>query len=134
MALINKIATITDGRGDLSFVQHPDHLPFPISRVYYLYNVPAETPRGFHAHLELQQIMIALNGSFDVILDNGTHREKIRLDRPDQGLVIDKMIWREMENFSPGAICLVLASLPYDEADYIRDYDQFLKIVGESPR
>lgn len=124
------IPKITDGRGDLSFLQYPTHVPFMISRAYFLYNVPENTARGFHAHRELQQAMIAVSGSFDVILDDGRNREKVTLNRPDQCLLIGKRFWREMENFAPGSVCLVLASCSYDESDYIRDYDEFLRIVG----
>ncbi|HMO12753.1 MAG TPA: FdtA/QdtA family cupin domain-containing protein [Pirellulaceae bacterium] len=116
-----------DGRGDLTFIEYPQHIPFPIARVYYLYNVPGVMARGFHAHRELKQLMIALNGSFEVLLDNGHHRETVSLCQPDQGLYIGPMIWHEMKNFSPGSICLVLASQHFDESDYIRSYADFLQ-------
>lgn len=127
--MIIELPTVSDERGDLGFLQYPDHLPFKVSRVYYLYNVPSTMARGFHAHKELQQVMIALHGSLDVILDDGNRRTRIHLNKPDHGLLIDKMIWREMENFSPGSICLVLASMAYDEGDYIRSYEEFLELA-----
>jgi len=120
---------LADGRGDLTFIEYPQHSPFEIARVYYLYNVPGNTARGFHAHRQLQQILIALNGSFDVVLDNGHSRETVALNQPHQGLYVGPMIWREMSNFSPGSICLVLASMVYDENDYIRDYAQFQEMM-----
>jgi dTDP-4-dehydrorhamnose 3,5-epimerase-like enzyme len=122
---------IADPRGSLTFVENGSLLTFTIQRVYFLYDVPEETARGFHAHRQLQQLLIALNGSFEVLLDDGQRRETVTLNRPDQGLYVGPMIWREMANFSTGAICLVLASMPYDEADYIRSYDEFTKLVQE---
>lgn len=124
-----ELPLITDGRGDLTFVEGGRHVPFDIARVYYLFNVPEGQMRAGHAHYKLQQIMIAASGSFEMHLDNGAERRIITLNRPNQGLMISSMIWREIHRFSKGAVCLVLASLPYDEADYIRDYNQFETIV-----
>lgn len=113
-----------DGRGNLSVIEK-DILPYEIKRVYYLYDVPSGSTRGGHAHKELQQFLIALSGSFDVVLDDGQDRKIITLNRPDQGLLIPTMIWRELENFSSGAVCLSLVSDVFKEADYIRDYSAF---------
>lgn len=113
-----------DGRGNLSVVER-DFLPFVIKRVYYLYDVPSSSTRGGHAHKQLQQFLIALSGSFDVVLDNGTNRRIITLNRPDRGLLIPNGVWRELENFSSGAVCLSLVSAEYDENDYIRKYKEF---------
>lgn len=115
-----------DGRGNLSVVEK-DILPYEIKRVYYLYDVPSSSTRGGHAHKQLQQFLIALSGSFDVVLDNGIQRRNITLNRPDRGLLIPNGIWRELENFSSGAVCLSLVSAEYDENDYIRDYSEYLK-------
>lgn len=123
---------IADPRGNLTFVEGNIHVPFSIERVYYLYDVPGGADRGGHAHKELQQLLIAISGSFDVILDDGRERKKVQLNRSYNGLLINSMIWREIENFSSGAVCLVLASRRYDEADYYRDYDAFRKAAGTS--
>jgi uncharacterized RmlC-like cupin family protein len=116
---------IHEPRGNLSFIEGDVHVPFDIKRVYYLYDVPGGAQRGGHAHKELQQVIIALSGSFDVILDDGRSREKFSLNRSYYGLYLPNMIWRELENFSSGAVCLVLASERYDESEYIREYDAF---------
>jgi dTDP-4-dehydrorhamnose 3,5-epimerase-like enzyme len=116
---------IKDHRGNLTFVEEMRHLPYPIRRVYYLYDVPAGETRGGHAHKKLQQCIIAASGSFTVSLDNGEFQEKFFLNRPHYGLYIPRMIWRELESFSSNSICLVLASEVYDEFDYYRDYDGF---------
>ena len=119
-------------QGNLTAVQGGIDVPFEIARVYYLYDLPGGESRGGHAHLELQQLMVCVMGSFDVILDDGHARRKLRLDRAHQGLLIQPMVWRELENFSSGAICLVLASQVYRESDYIRDYDQFVVAAGKA--
>lgn len=118
---------ITDVRGNLSFIESMKHIPFDIRRVYYLYDVPGGAARGGHAHKNLQQLIVAISGSFDVILDDGENKEKFHLNRSYQGLYVCPMIWREINNFSSGAVCLVLASEAYDEADYYRSYSDFLK-------
>lgn len=101
-------------------------VPFPVARLYYLYGVPAGQSRGSHAHKALEQLIVAAAGAFDIHLDDGSAQRTVRLDRPDVGLYIPRLIWRELRDFSSGAVCLVLASLPYDEAEYIRDYAEFL--------
>lgn len=114
--------------GNLTPIYGNEHIPFEIARIYYLYDVPGGEKRGGHAHKELQQLIVSATGSFDVILDDGRRKKKVNLNRSYYGLYIPKLIWRELDNFSTGAICLVLASLPYDEDDYIRDYESYLKI------
>ena len=116
---------ITDPRGNLSVIEK-DIIPFEFKRVYYLYDVPSDAYRGGHAHREQSEYLIALSGSFDVILDDGENKIKHTLNKPNKGLLITPGIWRELENFSSGAVCLVLASDVYEEADYIRDYSSFL--------
>jgi len=113
---------IGDPRGNLTFIESNNHIPFEIKRVYYLYDVPGGETRGGHAHKKLHQFIIAANGSFDVILDNGDKKKRFHLNRSYYGLYIKNMIWRELDNFSSGSVCLVLASDFYDEDDYIRDY------------
>lgn len=120
-----ELPKIQDARGNLSFVENSRHIPFDIRRVYYLYDVPGGSERGGHAHKQLQQLIIAIAGSFEIVIDDGINRQTIRLDRAYQGLCVCPMIWRELQNFSSGAVCLVLASELYDEADYYRDYSTF---------
>ena len=114
------------GRGKLSVVEK-DTIPFSIKRVYYLYDVPSDSYRGGHAHKNLIQFIIPLSGSFEVLLDDGINKKKIMLNKPNKGLLIPQGIWREMDNFSSGAICMVLASENYEESDYFRDYSEFQK-------
>lgn len=116
------------GRGKLSFIEK-DIIPFQIKRVYYLYDVPSDAYRGGHAHKELKQFLIALSGSFEVLLDDGENKKKVMLNKPNKGLLIPTGIWRELDNFSSGAVCLVLASEEFEELDYIRDYDKFINAV-----
>jgi dTDP-4-dehydrorhamnose 3,5-epimerase-like enzyme len=118
-----------DGRGNLSVIEK-DIIPFQIQRVYYLYDVPSNSTRGGHAHLELMQCLIALSGSFDVVLDDGQSKKVVTLNRPDLGLFIPTGIWRELENFSSGGVCLSLVSDVYKEEDYIREYSDFLSFKG----
>jgi hypothetical protein len=120
------LPVVTDPRGNLCFVESGQHVPFEIQRVYYLYDVPSQSTRAGHAHLELHQLLIALSGSFDVRLHDGQREERVTLNRPNRGLHIGPMQWRDIDNFSSGAVCLVLASRHYDEADYIREFDDFL--------
>jgi len=124
---------IHDPRGDLTFIEGGIHIPFGIARVYYLYNVPVDSERGGHAHNELQQVIFALSGSFRITVDNGRKRTEYWLRDPRKGLYISRMIWREMDSFSQGAVCMVLASQPYNEKDYIREYKEFLKIISCHP-
>jgi len=114
-------------KGNITVVENRQAIPFDIERVYYLYDVPGGEERGGHAHKDLSQLIVAASGSFDVVLDDGTTKKTITLNRPYQGLYVVPGIWRELVNFSSGSSCLVLASHKYDEADYIRDYDEFLK-------
>lgn len=123
--LIN-LPKIADPRGNLTFVEGNNHIPFDIKRVYYLYDVPGGAERGGHAHKKLQQLVIAISGSFDIHLDDGVDRRTIHLNRSYTGLLIPSMIWREIDNFSSAAVCLVMASERYDEADYYRDYGEFV--------
>lgn len=117
---------ITDARGNLTFIEGGNHVPFDIRRVYYLYDVPGGAERGGHAHKELRQLIVAMSGSFDVVLDDGNNKKRVHLNRSYSGLFVCPMIWRELDNFSSGSVCMVLASNLYDEDDYYRDYDQFL--------
>lgn len=118
---------INDPRGNLTFVESGDQVPFDIQRAYYLYDIPGGAERGGHAHKELEQLIIAMSGSFDIILDDGYRQERLHLNRSYYGLYVGNMVWREMDNFSSGSVCLVLASTLYDESDYYRDYDEFLQ-------
>ncbi|MDW8002934.1 MAG: FdtA/QdtA family cupin domain-containing protein [Deltaproteobacteria bacterium] len=124
---IIELPKISERRGAITPIYGREHVPFEIRRVYYLYDVPGGESRGGHAHKELEQLIVAVMGAFDVILDDGFERKRVHLNRAYYGLYIPPMIWRELENFSSGGVCLVLASLPYDENDYIRDYETFLK-------
>ena len=125
---------IADPRGSLTFIEAGEHIPFEIRRVYYLYDLPNGAERGGHAHHQLEQLMIAVAGSFDVLLDDGANKKRVRLSLASEGLYVASMIWREMENFSPAAVCLVLASDHYDEADYYRNYDEFVTAVNKATR
>lgn len=121
-----KFPVVEDTRGNLAFIQN-DVLPFELKRIYYLFDVPSNAFRGGHSHIHQQEILIALSGSFEVVLDDGFEKRTILLNKPNIGLLIPTGIWRELQNFSSGAICLVVASDVFDEADYIRDYNDFLK-------
>ncbi|MFD2824120.1 FdtA/QdtA family cupin domain-containing protein [Lacinutrix iliipiscaria] len=118
------IPKIEDRRGNLSVIEK-DCIPFEIKRVYYLYDVPSDAYRGGHAHKEQLEFLIALSGSFNVVLDDGANKQTITLNKPNKGLLIPTGIWRELENFSSGSVCLVLASAEFLESDYIRDYNDF---------
>jgi len=125
---------IQDPRGNLTFIEGGRHVPFDIKRVFYLYDVPGGAERGGHAHSRLQQMIIAMAGSFDVILDDGYVKQRFHLNRSFYGLYIEPMIWREMDNFSTGSVCMVLASEPYDETDYFREYEVFKKALPTRTR
>ncbi len=118
---------IHDPRGNLTFIESTVHVPFAIERVYYLYDVPGGSERGGHAHKELQQFIVAMSGSFDVVLDDGKEKKRVHLNRSYNGLYVCPMIWRELDNFSSGAVCMVLASTRFQEADYYRDYAEFMR-------
>ena len=120
----------TDPKGNLTFIEGCKHIPFAIQRVFFLYDVPTAESRGAHAHSTLQQFLICLSGSFDVMVDDGTSRARIHLNRPWKGLHIPAMVWAAEENFDAGSVCLVLASEVYREHDYIRDYDKYVALVG----
>lgn len=126
---IVELPKITDPRGSLTFIEGGRHVPFDIRRVYYLYDVPGGAERGGHAHKALHQLIVAMSGSFDVVLDDGHERRRIHLNRSYFGLYVCPMIWRELDNFSSGSVCMVLASNVYDEADYYRDHDEFVRAL-----
>ncbi len=123
---------IADQRGNLTFVEGGRHIPFDIKRVYYLYDVPGGAERGGHAHKELRQFIIAMSGSFDVVLDDGCAKKRFHLNRSYYGLYVPTMLWRELDNFSSGAVCMVMASNFYDEKDYYRDYDEFVRAAKKA--
>jgi dTDP-4-dehydrorhamnose 3,5-epimerase-like enzyme len=120
-----ELPRVTDPRGNLTFIEAGQHVPFEIQRVYYLYDVPGGESRGGHAHRELQQLIVAMSGSFDVLLDDGTNQRRVSLNRSYYGLYLPTMIWRELVNFSSGSVCTVLASRHYEPEDYFYDYDTF---------
>jgi hypothetical protein len=122
------IPKINNPKGNIAIIEN-DLIPFDVKRVYYLFDVPSSAKRGGHAHKNLNQILIALSGSFDVVLKDGKETQTITLNKPDKGLLLTKNMWRELENFSSGAVCLVLASHVFDENDYIRNYKDFLKYI-----
>jgi dTDP-4-dehydrorhamnose 3,5-epimerase-like enzyme len=133
-SIIIDLPKITDQRGNLTFIEGLNHIPFQIKRVYYLYDVPAEAERGAHGHKKLEQFVVPLAGSFEFVLDDGFERKSYYLKKPWQGLYIPPMMWRELKDFSSGAVCLVLASELYDEADYFRDYNEFLQAATNQPQ
>jgi dTDP-4-dehydrorhamnose 3,5-epimerase-like enzyme len=122
---IIEIPKIENSLGNIAVIENAV-IPFDIKRVYYLYDIPSSSIRGGHSHKNLQQVLIAISGSFDVVLKDGASSSTITLNKPDKGLLIKNNTWRELENFSSGAVCLVLASTTYNEDDYIRDFDEFL--------
>ncbi len=117
---------VVSATGSITPVEGGADIPFQIERVYYLYDVPGGETRGGHAHRDLEQLVVAAMGAFDLVLDDGHARKTVRLDRAYRGLYVPRLIWRELENFSSGGICMVLASRPYEEADYIRNYPEFV--------
>lgn len=124
---IIELPKISDPRGNLTFIEGGKHVPFSIERVYYTYDVPGGGERGGHAHRALHQLIIAMSGSFDVILHDGVDKKRVHLNRSYHGLYVCPMIWRELDNFSSGSVCMVLASARYDEADYFRNYGEYSK-------
>lgn len=122
---------IVDSRGSLAVLEVGNHVPFVIQRAYYLYDVPEGAERGGHAHKALHQVFIAVAGAFDLVLRDGMSTRRIRLDSPHQACYVGPMVWRELEAFSEGAVCLVLASAPYDESDYYRDFEDYLQVVRQ---
>jgi hypothetical protein len=134
MAQLGKIITlkkITDPRGNLTVAQTGDNVPFVIRRVFWVYDVPGGESRGGHAHKSLFQLLVATSGSFSVTLDDGKEKQTFLLNHPWQGLLIHPGIWRTLDDFSSGAVCLCLTSEDYDEDEYIRDYDEFLRFVSQ---
>ena len=125
-----ELPKIHNRAGNITPINSSIEIPFDINRVYYLYDVPGGESRGGHAHKDLYQLVVAASGSFDVLLDDGKNRKVVNLNRPYYGLMVIPGIWRELLNFSSGAICMVLASNNYDESDYLRDYEQFKKLKG----
>jgi hypothetical protein len=125
LMLLPKIA---DPRGNLTFVESNRHIPFAIQRVFYLYDVPGGAERGGHANKALHQLIIAMSGSFDVVLDDGAEKKRVHLNRSYSALYVCPMIWRALDNFSSGSVCMVLASHPYDQDDYYRDYDEYVNV------
>ncbi len=129
-----ELPKIADPRGNLTFIESRRSVAFDIARVYYLYDVPGGATRAGHGHRTLRQLMIAMSGSFDVTLDDGRGKRRFHLNRSYYGLYIPPMIWRELDNFSSGSVCMVLASDYYDESDYFREYDDFMKAVRAEAR
>ena len=124
---------IHDPRGNLTFIEGIAHVPFDIKRIYYLYDVPGGAERGGHAHKKLHQVIIAISGSFDITISDGKLSKKFHLNRSHFGLYLCPMMWRELDNFSSGSVCLVLASEAYSESDYLRDFDQY-RLNPKSPK
>jgi len=129
-----ELPKISDVRGNLSFIESNRHIPFEIQRVFYLYDVPGGESRAGHALISCDQLLIAVSGSFEVVLDDGKEKQRYLLNRAYQGLLIPPLYWRELYNFSTGSVCLVLASQPFDESNYIRDYQAFLQAVQGTSR
>ena len=130
-AKIIQLPKILDKRGNLSFFESPNQIPFEIKRTYWIYDVPGGEVRGSHAFREQQEFIIALSGSFDIVLNDGLKEEKFSLNRSYYGLLIPKMYWRKLENFSTNSLALIVSDKAYNEADYIRDFEEFIKIANE---
>lgn len=128
---IIQLPKILDKRGNLSFFEYPNQLPFEIKRTYWVYDVPGGKIRGSHAFKEQQEFIIAISGSFDVVLHNGKHEYKYSLNRSNYGLYVPKMYWRRLENFSTNSLCLIVSDKSYSESDYITDFEQFISIQNE---
>lgn len=128
---IIKLPVISDPRGNLTFIEGNRHIPFEIKRAYYLYDVPGGSERGSHAHKNLQQFIVAMSGSFDVVLNDGIKEKRFHLNRSNFGLYVCPMMWRYIDNFSSGSVCMVLASEFFEPSDYIRDYDSFVETAIE---
>lgn len=127
---IIELPKITDTNGSLTFIEGMTHIPFDIKRTYYLYDVPGGSTRGSHGHKNLHQFFVAMSGSFDIVLFDGYREKRFHLNRSYYGLYVQPLMWRTLDNFSSGSVCMVLASAPYEEADYIRDYREFLRTVA----
>jgi hypothetical protein len=128
---IVELTKIHNRSGNITVIENSIHIPFETHRVYYLYDLPSGSERGGHAHFELNQLIVAASGCFDVLMDDGRNKKIVQLNRPNYGLLIIPGIWRELLNFSSGAICLVLASHKYEEKDYIREYSDFLSYKND---
>jgi WxcM-like protein len=124
-----EVPTAADGRGSLCFTEGKRHVPFSIERVYWIHDIPSDTRRGSHSHRSVQELIVAVAGEFNVYCDNGLDQETIHLDGPSLGLLVDSGVWRELDAFSPGAVCLVLASGAYEEDEYVRDYSAFTALA-----
>ena len=131
-AQLIELPRIADERGSLTFIEAHRHVPFGIERAYWIYHVPGGQIRGGHAYHELEELVVALSGSFDVVVDDGREIQRFTLNRGYQGLLLPRMLWRHLENFSTNAVCLILASRPYSAEDYIRDYDEFSALARAS--
>lgn len=131
LCTLMEVPKFHDKRGNLSYLENLNHIPFNISRIYYLYNVPENQERGGHAHKKLSQLIIAISGSFDITLKDNFNEKKINLSRPDQALYVCPMIWRDLGNFSKDAVCMVLASHKYDKQDYIHNYESYIKELAK---
>ena len=128
---IIQIPRILDDRGNLSFIEAERHIPFKIERAYWIYDVPGGEDRGAHAHKECHQFIVAVSGAFEVELNDGTNTRKVSLNRPNYGLYVPPGIWSQEQGFSSGSVCLVFASHPYDENDYIRDFNSYKEFVND---
>lgn len=128
-----RLPTITDARGSVTFMEAGRHIPFPIERVYFLHSIGRGQQRAGHAHRSLQQVLVALNGSFDITCDDGRTKSRVRLDTPEDGLFLPPKVWINLSDFSPGAVCLVVCSGPHDPAEYVTDYHEFVARFAAAP-